>query len=176
MNLLTPYQKNDFKLSVLAAAVFSHETQSLFVKFELQDPKSVVEYAVSNSKIIDRRDELWKKTCFEIFLQPSDQEKYFEINMSTEGYWNAYEFEKYRTPQPPQFTSIIDLKQYNWNSEKRTLTAELIIKDSTNHWNMGLAAVLKSKIQNETYYFALKHRPDKADFHWPESFCLQKGR
>ncbi len=176
MNLLTPFQSNPFRLSVLAAAVFSHETKTLFLKFELQDPKKVIEYADSTSQIQTRKDGLWKETCFEVFLQPIGRENYFEINLSTDGHWNAYSFSQYRTPQPPHATDKVELKQYNWSSDRRTLTAEIQINDPCDQWKMGLTSVLKSKMSDDVFYFALKHRPEKADFHWSESFVLEKDR
>jgi hypothetical protein len=176
VNLLTPFQSNPFRLSVLSAAVFSPDTKTLFVKFELQDPKAVIVYSETTDLVGPRKDKLWEETCFEVFLQPVGKESYFEINLSTTGQWNSYEFEKYRTPQPPKACELIELKQFHWNSERRTMTAELQIDDPCNHWRMGLTAVLKSKNPGEVFYFALKHKPEKADFHWSDSFVLQKDR
>jgi hypothetical protein len=43
-----------------------------------------------------RADELWKTTCFELFLSVSGQGDYYELNFSPSGNWNAYHFDSYR--------------------------------------------------------------------------------
>lgn len=176
MNSLIPFKENPLKISVLAAAVFSQETRTLFAKFELQDRHEAVEYSHSTQKVMGRKHDLWKKTCFEIFLRPFNQESYYEINLATDGYWNGYEFSSYREPQPPQESQKIELLQYHWNSEKRMMTTEIRIDDSADTFQMGLSAVIKYKALVDVTYFSLKHRPDKADFHWVESFTLTKDR
>ncbi len=43
-----------------------------------------------------RVDELWKSTCFELFLKPLDSSSYLELNFSPSSQWAAYEFAGYR--------------------------------------------------------------------------------
>src|SRR5262245_43514508 len=43
-----------------------------------------------------RTDDLWKTTCFEVFLKPSLSKRYYEFNFSPSGLWAAYSFEDYR--------------------------------------------------------------------------------
>lgn len=43
-----------------------------------------------------RRDELWRTTCFELFLRPDGGTAYIEFNLSPSQQWNAYAFDDYR--------------------------------------------------------------------------------
>jgi hypothetical protein len=43
-----------------------------------------------------RADELWKTTCFELFLRPEASDAYVEINLSPSERWAAYDFASYR--------------------------------------------------------------------------------
>lgn len=43
-----------------------------------------------------RMDELWKTTCFELFLRNSKTGAYLEFNLSPSGHWAAYSFDGYR--------------------------------------------------------------------------------
>jgi len=43
-----------------------------------------------------RVDDLWRQTCFEIFLGESDGGAYWELNFSPSGEWAAYAFDGYR--------------------------------------------------------------------------------
>jgi hypothetical protein len=46
--------------------------------------------------ISDRRDNLWRTTCFEIFWQPIGGTAYREFNLSPSGQWAAYDFDSFR--------------------------------------------------------------------------------
>ncbi|HEX2994482.1 MAG TPA: hypothetical protein VHP14_06650, partial [Anaerolineales bacterium] len=43
----------------------------------------------------NRKDELWKTTCFEFFLAVKDQPRYWEFNLSPSGDWNIYHMDAY---------------------------------------------------------------------------------
>lgn len=43
-----------------------------------------------------RADELWKTTCFELFLRPENGAAYSELNLSPSERWAAYDFTGYR--------------------------------------------------------------------------------
>jgi len=43
-----------------------------------------------------RRDHLWKTTCFEIFWQAEGQSAYREFNLSPSSEWAAYDFDDFR--------------------------------------------------------------------------------
>ncbi|WP_338445895.1 DOMON-like domain-containing protein [Pelagerythrobacter marensis] len=43
-----------------------------------------------------RADELWRTTCFELFLKPDRGSAYCEINLSPSERWAAYDFSAYR--------------------------------------------------------------------------------
>src|ERR1700741_3862060 len=44
-----------------------------------------------------RTDELWRDTCFEVFLRAAGSSAYDEFNFSPSGQWAAYRFDHYRT-------------------------------------------------------------------------------
>jgi hypothetical protein len=43
-----------------------------------------------------RADELWRTTCFELFLRPQGAQSYVELNLSPSERWAAYDFKSYR--------------------------------------------------------------------------------
>ncbi len=43
-----------------------------------------------------RGDELWRHTCFEVFIRPLAGEAYYEFNFSPDLQWAAYRFDGYR--------------------------------------------------------------------------------
>lgn len=43
-----------------------------------------------------REDDLWRTTCFELFLRPDGGDAYVELNLSPSERWAAYDFADYR--------------------------------------------------------------------------------
>ena len=41
-----------------------------------------------------RRDELWRHTCFELFVRYGNEPRYCEFNFAPSGDWAAYEFDE----------------------------------------------------------------------------------
>ena len=49
----------------------------------------------------ERKDGLWRHSCFEAFIRPPEGPDYFELNLSPSGDWAAYRFDDYRTGIKP---------------------------------------------------------------------------
>lgn len=152
------------------------DSSRLILVFTAQDVLSEVDLINEDinrfSHEMERKDELWRMTCFEMFLNPAGQKQYFEFNFSLEGAWNAYHFAGYRFPQPPQVTTDFEVEQLNWKHKQ----LEVVLKNKTKFrkFNVGLCAVIQNK-KNQVSYFALKHEGGKPDFHSASGFTLQRG-
>ena len=44
-----------------------------------------------------RQDNLWRHTCFEVFLGRPGAKGYWELNIAPNGDWNLYQFSDYRS-------------------------------------------------------------------------------
>lgn len=139
----------------------------LSVIFYWQDPRARILFADRHNN--ERRYELWKTTCFEVFLQPAGQEEYIEINIAPTGEWDAYTFTRYRQPQPPQRSECITLLHFDWRSNG--LEAQFAFAGKHMEWRCSLTAVIELQ-DHSKHYLALKHATDKPDFHHHESFIL----
>ena len=136
----------------------------------------------------ERRDELWKQTCFEIFVGCADQRSYLEFNLSPSGDWNAYSFDTYRKGMKPVSDSAgIEVSHHaNPQSDIRTWSASIVPSPahSTKGEDGELAQLLKSRSlvlgatavieyqDGSREYWALTHAGEKPDFHLRESFKL----
>jgi hypothetical protein len=104
---------------------------------------------------------LWNKTCFEFFYNNRQKpEHYTEWNFSPSLDWCCYEFDQYRGA-PKKISTIVPKIITTKNG------LEIILPAATDFDHFNLTTVLKTK-KNETHYFAIKHRKDKADFHFHE--------
>lgn len=117
----------------------------------------------------ERRDELWKHTCFEVFVQARGEESYLEFNFSPSSQWAAYRFDRYRAGMceavvaAPSIDARID-------SDRAELTATLAPLPARAR--LGLSAIVETR-GGEKSYWALAHPPDKPDFHHRDCFALE---
>ena len=117
-----------------------------------------------------RADELWKTTCFELFLRPDGGASYCEFNLSPSERWAAYDFSGYRegmaerpAEREPQ-TAIRQGSSFAIFDAAIPLTA-LPASDCA----MNLAAVIEEEGGVKSYW-ALAHPAEKPDFHDPACF------
>jgi hypothetical protein len=123
----------------------------------------------------ERRDGLWRHTCFEAFLGTVPGGPYVEINLSPSTAWAAYRFDRYRAgmrPLPGFSTPAIAVER---GAETFTLRAELALgavpalpPDAA--WRLALAAVVEDR--DGISHWALAHPPGPPDFHHPDGATL----
>jgi len=132
------------------------------VSFHLHTPTDTL--VIPDKPRRGRADELWKTTCFELFVAtPSG---YREYNFSPTGAWAAYDFTGQREGmskpaiEPPE----IDGEDIG---DKLLLDA---ILDLPETGRFGLAAVVE-EVGGTKSYWALAHGAAKPDFHHPACFA-----
>ena len=116
-----------------------------------------------------RQDELWKKTCFELFVSPGQKSSaYQEVNLSPAGAWNVYSFDSERVGMvrsqnllgvpfsQVQFSVTEDSCVIHLDFSQVRTTEELSFR-------VGMTAVLQ--IGPEMTYWAMAHFKEKPDFH-----------
>ena len=121
----------------------------------------------------ERRDELWKQTCFEAFLTSDDFSGYLEFNFAPNGDWAAYQFESYRDGGSNLTMDAPDI-QTDRASDRLAVTATIarLPKDLlSGQIRLGPAAILQTH-QGDRSYWALAHPAARPDFHRPENFKI----
>jgi len=118
-------------------------------------------------------DELWRHTCFELFIANEADSSYLEFNFSPSGAWAAYHFSSYRTGMTP-FANIvpprISITRSNTELQLTSVIAldELTLPDRL----LGITAVLERE-SGTLSYWALGHPVGKPDFHSKKGFLLR---
>jgi hypothetical protein len=138
-----------------------------------------------------RADELWKHTCFEAFVasQNADEDAvaraargggYIELNFSPSTEWAAYAFESYRkgmTPVPLPCAPRIEVTRSGSQLiVEARIEASALFPESGRASGAKLRIALSAVIEDESgriSYWALKHAPDKPDFHHAAGFILE---
>ncbi len=118
-----------------------------------------------------RTDELWRHSCFEVFVQQATAADYCEFNFSPSTNWAAYAFDGYRAGMrpldvaAPAISVRADRDQFVLNVElelPRSFAAPL---------RLALCAVIEG-VDGTLSYWALNHPAGKPDFHHAEGFTL----
>ncbi len=120
-----------------------------------------------------RTDELWKTTCFELFLRQPHGPGYFEFNFSPSTQWAAYSFTGRREGMAPLDIAAPAITRQQ-TAEGLTLTVQLDLPPSPPA-NSPLRAALTAIVEDATgarSFWAITHPAEAPDFHHPDGFAL----
>lgn len=127
----------------------------------------------------ERADELWRHTCFEVFVALPDSDAYVELNFSPSTEWAMYGFTAYRrgmtaldVRRPPR-VAVRPLPR-GLVLEAVTHLAELPMPQPGSPLRAGASAVVEEK-DGHLSYWALTHPSALPDFHHRLGFVLQVG-
>jgi hypothetical protein len=124
-----------------------------------------------------RRDELWRHTCFELFAQREAADEYVEFNLSPSGDWAAYQFDDYRRGQRPCEQTSVGITLHPLGPGQLRIQACVQLpaaaprESRARGWRLGLAAVIESD-DGTLGYWALRHCGAKPDFHATDGFAV----
>ena len=115
-----------------------------------------------------RSDELWKHTCFEVFVRTA--QGYVEFNLSPSSAWASYRFDGYREGIKPadEVATVLGL---DGGEDYLALEAKVELPGDAPG-PIALSAVIQDLAGRNTYW-ALAHPAGKPDFHHPDSFVLE---
>ncbi|MDD3798933.1 MAG: DOMON-like domain-containing protein [Novosphingobium sp.] len=124
----------------------------------------VPEYAGSG-----RADELWKTTCFELFVKAPDGAAYAEFNFSPSHRWAAYRFDSYRAGMAN--LDMPDSPQIDHQMGERYFVMTVKLPDlHASSAEAALSAVIEERDGTKSFW-ALAHAAGQPDFHAPACFA-----
>jgi hypothetical protein len=119
--------------------------------------------------------ELWKHTCFEVFIALDGQAAYHEFNFAPSREWAIYAFRGYRDGSPvadetmrPNIATRSTANRLELDALVRLDTLSATYPRAT--LRIGLSAVIETN--KGISYWALRHPKDKPDFHDANGFSL----
>ena len=145
---------------------------------ELPDKRLMLRYRVDGCSALvvppfhgrGRGDELWKTTCFELFLYDGGG-RYREFNFSPSGQWAAYAFSGYRNlAGNAELREIPELK-HETGDKVFMQTVFLDRRELEEAESAAVAAVIEEEGGRPSYW-ALAHGGLKPDFHDPACFRI----
>jgi hypothetical protein len=167
---LRPFEINPWTKQFSILATLSRVNTGWSLVFKLEGPLNQLIIA-KRAEHPQRKDELWKHTCFELFLREHQSSRYHEFNFSPSGDWAHYEFEHYRHRTQDERPILVVTK---WEVEKTAATLEAVVEPDVTAKqpaHIGLSAVLCSS-DKKLHYWALTHPAAEPDFHHFDSFTV----
>ncbi len=157
------------------AAVEMHGSYTIF-RYRLRGEVSRLRVPAEGHP--ERADGLWKHTCFEAFVRTPGGPGYIEFNVSPSRQWALYSFDSYRqgmsSPElaPPEIS--VQRLEDGIDVEAVLKLRHLMSPQDAQRLELALSAVIEEE-DGTLSYWALKHAPDKPDFHFPGGFVLALG-
>ena len=148
------------------------EQNSLNIIFTLIGPVENISFD-KEQDTPKRTDNLWQRTCFEVFVKSDRSTNYWEYNLSPSLHWAVYGFEKYRDGKFDELsvTEIAIRTRSDKQAFELESTIPLPVNLSGKNLKIGLSCVVQDK-NGVIYYYALKHTQAQADFHDEDSFIV----
>ena len=118
-------------------------------------------------------DELWRHSCFEMFVGVADETGYREANLSTSGRWAAYSFTGYREGMARADDVSLIAAKWRILDDRAEMHALIELPPAYRGAELvlGLSAVIEAR-EGDKSYWALRHPPGKPDFHHRDCFAL----
>lgn len=120
-----------------------------------------------------RGDELWRRTCFELFLNDGGG-RYREFNFSPSQQWAAYAFADYRTQTGDHAPLLAPEIAADRGQSIFTTTVFIDRRELLGAQSAALSAVIEEE-DGRLSYWALGHGGLKPDFHDPACFRIPLG-
>lgn len=121
-----------------------------------------------------RRAELWRHTCFELFAAGSGT-SYREMNFSPSSSWAVYDFSDCRSGmQPAAVTAVPEIMRHPTRLEFTvTLDASLLQGARTGQGVLAVSAVIEER-DSRLSYWAVHHPSSTPDFHHRDGFVVSR--
>lgn len=148
-----------------------HAKYRIWIRYHVEAPVVALELGFPRES--QRRDDLWKTTCFEAFVKEAGNPGYLEFNFAPSSEWAAYSFADYResmeelpTPTPPALGN--DASQSHFALES---TFELPNAFAGKDLLLAITAVIEERDGTKSYW-SLAYPAGAPDFHHPDCFTL----
>lgn len=172
--ILIPFPANDLPEINITGEIERIENQ-LSVQYRVKGDVASIKIPES-AEVPMRKDDLWKMTCFEIFIAPEGQTQYWEFNMSPSGNWNVYHMDAYRQVNMREETLYVSLPfTFHKTDDELSLSISIDLSrilSADQKTNIGITAILQTFDDRESYW-ALTHPGAQADFHIRDGFTIR---
>lgn len=171
---LLPFSNTAYPVDIKGSILLSDH--DLHIYFQIAGDISNVVLKSYNYQNL-RRHNLWETTCFEAFISQKGSKEYWEVNLSSDGDWNIYHFNRYREDMKEEI-KINSIKPVSTFTDEDIFLLKVSIPINSlfdlrkNSIECSLCSVIQHK-DGEILYYSTHHAGEKPDFHLRDSFVLE---
>lgn len=167
---LIPHPAGPADASIAIAARVHRTPTALMLRFRVRGGDAVRWPAPGRG---ERRDGLWRTTCFEAFFRPVGAAGYVEVNASPSTDWAAYAFDAYRDGmQDAAIAVTVEQAGHGTAAWDVKIDVSAMPELAAAPLDVSLTAVMEL-VDGTIAYFALRHPAGKPDFHHADCFALR---
>ena len=162
MYQLFPHCQTEEALTIKAS--FTLTSQQLVLSFVLQGVRE--HYLFDTKNHAKRADELWRATCFEMFIKNSNSKKYWELNIAPNGSWNFYRFSDYKKDRQEESRVLTPKVLFKQERDEVSVNVEVDFTEKLfdESVDFNLALILLD-IEGKRHFYTLNPKEGVADFH-----------
>ena len=163
---------NKEKKDINIQANFEIVNKTLTLEFTVTG--EIKNYIFNEPCIQTREDELWKKTCFELFIAHKNNSAYYELNISPSTNWNFYSFSDYKTAMQEEEKNISEpfIHSSKMRDEYRLSFEFYFYEELIEKELIFNLAVILLDTKGIRHFYSINRREGKVDFHDKECWNL----
>ena len=158
--ILKNHHREDNNITVEA----SLEIEDKNFKLEYQVKGEVNNYIFSKPSREKRANELWRATCFELFLAPKESLNYWELNLSPSKAWNFYAFDNYKLCMREEKNISLPIIHISQKKNNYSLSLKFNFDRELKEADFNLAVILLDREKNRHFY-SINRKENGVDFH-----------
>ena len=155
---------NKEKKDINIQASFEIDNKTLTLEFTVTG--ELKKYIFNKPSKQTRENELWKKSCFELFIAQKSNPAYYELNISPSTNWNFYSFADYKremkeeenVSEPSIYSSKID------NEYRLSFEFDFYQEIKERELIFNLAVILLDK-KGVRHFYSINRKEGNVDFH-----------
>jgi hypothetical protein len=175
---LTPHAQTRGSAVHVDARVRREPDGTLVATFGLTGPLSAVRIPPTGEP--RRGHQLWRHTCFEVFVARDGTTEYHELNLAPSRQWAVFAFRAYRCGGPLDDETLAPRMTVRRDADRLELDALIPLQRLSSQYcheplRLALSAVVEA-CDGTLSYWALRHPPGMPDFHHADGFALRLER
>jgi hypothetical protein len=168
----SPSPPNSTGASIRLFATVTKSNHEMHAHFTLSGDTTTIQWPPPTG--VTQGSDLWKQTCFELFLATAHSSEYWEYNFSPSRQWAIYAFTDYRQPAPISLTHVPTIDPPQRSATAFALQAHFTLEPPLikQPLIMGVSAIIQTT-DGQRHFYALRHCSTKPDFHMRASFIVE---
>ncbi len=170
---LRPCTPGELTETLAVSGYLARKADTLMVKYRVHGTLKNIKHPAA-LPFSPRLHELWRHTCFELFIGSKGESGYLEVNVSPSGAWNVYHFSDYRKGMREDRSVGQPLFRVATGDDFLSLSCSISLNtviDDAATIEVGVSSVIET-VDGALSYWAVVHPGSEPDFHDRRTFLI----